>query len=338
MKLFATSAYQSHSCLDSLRRFAAADIHENHFLVSDSADADAIIFVENTHFEDLQFSQVQQHPLTLAYPDRVFMYNEMDQPWPVLPGLYCSLGSRLTDPAQHIAFPFLTTMNPNIQRIHGSTAERKWLYSFVGSRSHPIRRQMFSLLADNAAIIDTSEFCAWNPEQESANSYQSLYAHTMAASKFVLCPRGIGPTSLRLFETMEAGRVPVIISDQWSAPPQINWDFAVRIPESEIASIPQVLKQLEPQWQSRSLAAREAWQNAYSPESMFNSVGDAISQLGNATEANTMSLSIEVHKYKVLARYGLRCAANRVALLNQKAKSGLAKPSETRRPHVSKSE
>src|SRR2546423_4170060 len=35
------------------------------------------------------------------------------------------------------------------------------------------------------------------------------------ASKFILCSRGVGTSSVRLFDTMRMGRVPVILSDQW---------------------------------------------------------------------------------------------------------------------------
>ena len=325
MKLFATSAYPTHACLDTLRHLAVADIHGNHSLVDDAVNADAIIFVENTHFDDLQFKRVQRHPLALAYPNRVFMYNEMDQAWPVLPGLYCSLSSKLTDPAKHTAFPYLSSLNPDIRNIYDSREERKLLYSFVGSRSHPIRRQIFSLDKNNARIIDTSDFCAWRSDESLARSYQSLYAQTMAASKFVLCPRGIGPSSLRLYEAMEAGRVPVIISDHWSAPPQINWDFAVRIPEAEIASIPELLEQLEPQWRSRSLAARQAWQKMFSPESLFNSVGDAIDELSRSITVQPVPLLARMHKYKVLAQYRLRQMVRSVPMITEKPATNIAR-------------
>ncbi|MDB3935837.1 glycosyltransferase family 47 protein [Granulosicoccus sp.] len=313
MKLFATSAYERHACLDNLRQLATVDTHENHSLVKEAQYADAILFVEDTHFDDLQFSQVQQHPLTLACPNKVFMYNEMDQAWPVLRGLYCSLSNKLIDPEQHIAFSYLSTTNHDVASIHASSVNRQWLYSFVGSMSHPIRRKLLSLKADDAQILDTSDFCAWNPDQKLANMYQSLYTQTMAVSKFVLCPHGIGPSSLRLFETMEAGRVPVIISDCWSAPPQIDWDFAVRIPEAEIASIPQVLRQLEPQWQSRSQAARIAWETAFSSENMFDSVGNAISELSQTAVTSSTSLAVQLHKYQVLTRYGFRNAVQQIA-------------------------
>ena len=306
MKLFATSAYQVHGCLDRLVELAATDVHRKHTLVHDWKHADAILFVENTQFDDLQFKKVLNHPLTRACPQKVYMYNEMDRAWPVLPGLYCSLTDKFLDPKDHVAFPYLTPSNPDIKYIHSSSSERQWLFSFVGSSSHPIRRQLFNLKSDNAKIVDTSDFCAWDPLQTSAHAYQKLYSDTMAGSKFVLCPRGIGPSSLRLYETIEAGRIPVVISDYWVAPPQVTWDFAGRGPEARISEIPAILTGLESEWQERSAAARAAWEYAYSPQQMFNSVGNAIQQLSHTASIRPTNLAVKLHKYQVMLGLGLR--------------------------------
>ncbi|MFK7892966.1 MAG: exostosin family protein [Granulosicoccus sp.] len=313
MKLYVTSAYSSHDCLDKLVELAGLDAYGEHELVADFESADAIVFVENTQFQDLAFKRVRAHPLALRYPGKVFMYNEMDRAWPVLPGLYSSLTRKLARSENHIAFAYLTESNAGIKHIHKSRAQIKYLYSFVGSRSHPIRNQLFSLKGDKANITDTSEFCAWQPEQPESQAFQKLYCDTIASSKFVLCPRGIGPSSLRLFETIEAGRIPVIISDEWVAPPQICWDFAVRIAESDIATIPDVLAALEPQWQERASAARAGWEQAFSPEHMFNTVGDAIARLCETATCRRTDLSTALHKYQVLLGMGLKQKARHYA-------------------------
>jgi hypothetical protein len=42
-------------------------------------------------------------------------------------------------------------------------------------------------------------------------------AFTAESAESILdrCPAGIGPATYRLFEAMELGRVPVILSDEW---------------------------------------------------------------------------------------------------------------------------
>jgi hypothetical protein len=61
----------------------------------------------------------------------------------------------------------------------------------------------------------------------------------IAWSKFVLCPRGYACSRWRLFETMMAGRVPVIISDQWVPPEGPAWErFSVRVSQKHVAQPP----------------------------------------------------------------------------------------------------
>ena len=55
MKIYLLSAYTRHDCLDKLVELCALDAHGRHERVMDVAEADAIVFVENTQFNDLSF-------------------------------------------------------------------------------------------------------------------------------------------------------------------------------------------------------------------------------------------------------------------------------------------
>lgn len=306
MKLYLVSAYKSHECLEHVRNLSRLDANGQFRIAADPESADAIVFVENTQFDDIGFKAVLSHPLVRQYPDKVSMYNEADRAWPVLHGLYCSLACDLADSSSQVAFPYLTATNSGVRGIYGRKTVRKWLYSFVGSQSHVNRRSLLSLNDDRGRIVDTSDFCTWNPMQTSKFAFQKLYTDTMAASKFILCPRGIGPASLRLFESIEAGRVPVIISDKWVAPPQIDWDFAVRIPEWQVHRIPEILTELEPEWQDRGEAARKAWESAYAPDQMFNTLGQAIQGLQRTSEFPRLSWQARKTQLRVTAEQFLR--------------------------------
>jgi len=68
----------------------------------------------------------------------------------------------------------------------------------------------------------------WNPSVKE-NEYQT-YLSSALASKFLLCPRGYGLNSFRLYEAFQLGCVPVVISDEnflpWSD--ELNWnEFSV---------------------------------------------------------------------------------------------------------------
>lgn len=306
MKLLLTSAYQEHSRLDRLLQLQKQDVHGHHVLAHNPTEADAIVFVENTQFTDILFEKLLNHPLVKAYPEKVYMFNEMDRSWPILRGLYCSLSTKLATYSGQAAFPYINICNDNIQNIHSQVAVHRWLYSFVGSSSHSVRKPVLKLNDDRALIVDTSDFCVWNHAQTSKFDFQKTYFESVAGSKFVLCPRGIGPSSLRLFETMEAGRVPVIISDDWMAPKHVDWNFAVRIPEWETASIPNRLRQLENEWEDRSNAARAAWEKSYAPEQMFNTFATSVESISRSANLPIHSLRVSSHKWLVFLEQQVR--------------------------------
>jgi len=279
MKLHLTSAYATHTGLDALLGIARMDSTGRHQLCANPAEADAILFVVYTQFDDLLFRQLLHHPLVVQHPEKTYMYNEMDRPWDVLPGLYCCLTKRHHDPSRHRPFAYLYSPNPYVSNIHTPDRETRYLFSFMGSMSHACRRPIMKLRHPDALLKDTSDFNVWNSEPDELETRGREYASTLAASQFVLCPRGIGTSSIRLYETLEAGRVPVIISDQWAPPPETDWQFAIQVEERRIGSIPGLLSALEGEAAERGEMARQAWLEHYAPDTLFNTVGDSLASL-----------------------------------------------------------
>ncbi|MBE7157880.1 MAG: exostosin family protein, partial [Rhodospirillales bacterium] len=102
-------------------------------------------------------------------------------------------------------------------------------------------------------------------------------------SKFVLCPRGVGTSSIRLFETLAAGRVPVIISDQWVPALGPDWKkISLRLRESEIASIPRLLATAEEQYPQMARAAWEAHAKWFSQAVIFHRLVSQCAELRNS--------------------------------------------------------
>jgi len=99
------------------------------------------------------------------------------------------------------------------------------------------------------------------------------YVDVMAKSKFVLCPRGVGTSSWRLFEAMKMGRAPVIISDQWVPPSGPDWStFSIRVCERDVARIPQILEERAEHAAAMGLAARSQWEQWFSEATCFHSI------------------------------------------------------------------
>ena len=276
MNIFLTSAYESHGQLDVLRMLAGTDSSGRHRVVDSAEQADAILFVENAQFDDYFYKALKNHPLVQKYPEKVFMYNEVDTPWCTLPGLYCSMPSRHFNHEKQMAFPYLSNPNPHISGIYRQSTSRRWLFGFVGSASHKVRWDILALSHPEAAIHDTSAFDAWRCNELVRSPETRLYAEVMAGSDFILCPRGLGTSSSRLFESLEAGRAPVIVSDNWVAPKHIDWSFAVRVSEWNVHTIPSLLESIQDEAADRGHAARQAWESAYAELTLFDTLVDSL--------------------------------------------------------------
>jgi hypothetical protein len=281
MRLYLTSAYQHRVALGVLEEAAARDQHHVHGLAVSPAEADAIVFVENGQGHDPCYDDLLAHPLVKRFPDRVYMYNETDFPYCALPGLYASMPARSFLRSRQIAFSYLFRPNEYVSEIAARGAQRDLLFSFMGARNHRFRRSVLALRDERAHIEDTHAFSIWFPPGPAeAERRRQTFADVMARSKFVLCPRGAGTSSFRLFETMEAGRAPVVLSDLWVEPHGPDWSrFLVRVPEGELSTVPALLRKLEPQAEEFGRLARLEWERWFAPGVVFHHFAECIAQL-----------------------------------------------------------
>jgi len=285
MKLHLLSAYPTHEWLTALLACADDDRVGRHELCDDPHEADVILFVENAQFDDYLYKRLLKHPLVQMYPEKTFMYNEVDRPWCVLPGIYACMPANRYDESRQVAFPYLVTPNRFVPQIHRWQVKREWLFSFVGASSHPLRRRVTALNSVSEGVRDTSDFNVWHSDAIERSSQGLVFAESMARSHFVLCPRGLGTSSYRPFEAMQAARAPVIISDEWVAPPHVDWDFALFVPEKDVEAIPDLLAERVSEAGDRGQAARRAWEMAYSPTVLFDTVAESMAFLLQAPKS-----------------------------------------------------
>jgi hypothetical protein len=274
MRIFATSAYSDPEPITSFLRLASHG--KRHRLTLNVSEADAILFVENSRYhEDAFFSRLKRHPLVRHHRERCFMYNEHDRPWGLLPGIYCSMPRRWFDRTRQSATRFVRLLNP----VDTSPSDQPdCLFSFVGNSQIPLRREILRLQSPRAILEDTSAFNAFFAKEHTNN--HTRYAEVLRRSKFVLCPRGSGTSSIRLFETLRARRVPVIISDQWVAPEGPDWSTcSLRVRERNIAAIKKLALDAEPRWSEMADAAKRVWDDWFSDEVLFDRFGDALAAI-----------------------------------------------------------
>lgn len=231
----------------------------------DQADIIVLIETEKHKFDDYP-AVLLQNRLLREFPERCFTYNFEDGPIGFLPGVYVSLPASKSDRARTRAGGYVWLQNAEVAQTHVSPDDAKLLFSFRGSISHPVRRRLLdqtfpSLPADRYAMTLIDKWFTHDDND------RATYARELQGSRFVLCPRGIGTASHRIFETMASGRVPVIIGDEWVAPDGPAWDeFAIRVAEHRLAELPSYIENAEPRWREMGAAARQAWASWFSPE------------------------------------------------------------------------
>ena len=164
--------------------------------------------------------------------------------------------------------------------------QRPWLYSFHGSYQPqlyltPVRQWLFELPQRPDALLQQRS--EWHFHQQvyreqvfgqppdtlrhdELNAAADAYAAALQQSIFALCPSGSGPNSIRLWEALGYGAIPVLLADGLRLPGDpLLWQQAlVRLPETReaVASIPSHLEALAAQPQrlaEMQAAGQQLW-------------------------------------------------------------------------------
>jgi hypothetical protein len=130
------------------------------------------------------------------------------------------------------------------------------LYSFVGTpKSHPIRKKLFAIdHPKDTVLIALEKYGHTVPK--------GIYEDILARSRFSLCPRGINVGSVRFWESLCAGAIPILISDEQILPYGFDWSSCIiRVKESDIQNIPDIVLNIPLQTEeSMRLACYKAYQ------------------------------------------------------------------------------
>ena len=284
--------------LQRLQRAAQKDRYGEHSVTDDPEAADIILFVENCGTFHHFFHEVRHHPLYRRYPGKCFMHTRTDYPVPFLPGIYTSLRQRWYDPQRVRAGMYLVAFDHGFTQYDGGTTAREYLYSFIGKTdTHPVREKIMLLDHPSQFLFDTTPYWPYGdlpPDMKEA--LETQYQDVALKSHFILCPRGFGTSSIRLFESLRMGRVPVILSDQWIAPEGPDWDtFSIRIPEADVAQLPRILAEREDEAPAMGKRAREAFEAYFAEEAIFHRVTEWCLQI-----RDMRSFPESVHRFRVL--------------------------------------
>jgi Exostosin family len=241
-----------------------------HTLVDDPESADMILFAGGWQPSG---QGVTDSPLPKRYPEKTFIYLEDDGFTTLLPGIYTNAEKPgLINLHRAESQMFVDDLNPNIRPMK---MEKKYLFSFAGGSTSLLRKKLYKVKFNRPDVLveNTSSYYHWDPSQPGRDERQKQYAITIASSHFGLCPRGASAGGLRLYEVMQMGVAPVVISDKLMLPEGPDWNsFAIRVPERKIKNLDTILAAHVDESTERGRLAREAYDQWFSPPVVFNHV------------------------------------------------------------------
>jgi hypothetical protein len=213
-------------------------------------------------------------PLHAKFPDKhVYIDNgDLDRPWPVPPGSVVFK----TNPTYQFpgVLPIAQTVPDPGEPSPIAVADLD--VSFIGAiYRRPIRDRLAlwssrqTRLSVEFRSIDTS--LHGTPVDRRSEMVREAF-DLMLRSRFVLSPRGLGPTSRRFFEILAHGRIPILVSDSARLPLEsaIDYDrFVVRVPEGFVGLIADYVEDFL--WRndldSASRLARQTYLDYFAPQS-----------------------------------------------------------------------
>jgi len=119
------------------------------------------------------------------------------------------------------------------------------------------------------------------------NTKRAQMVDMMTQSVATLCPRGFGVQSIRFFETLFAGRIPILISDNYRLPLDHHIDYAslvFKISESDVLKLDDRvadffrLHTMEDLCQKAN-AARDVWENYFAPSKISKFIHLTLSEV-----------------------------------------------------------
>tara|TARA_R110002020_G_scaffold72542_5_gene186648 strand:+ start:5346 stop:6152 length:807 start_codon:yes stop_codon:yes gene_type:complete len=98
--------------------------------------------------------------------------------------------------------------------------EREYDFSFMGDyNTHATRNKVYNLLKGKPKtfFVDTKNWHFYSDKKTQAINKKN-YIELLGNTKYSLCPRGTGPSTIRIWESMAMGSSPIIFSDYLKMP------------------------------------------------------------------------------------------------------------------------
>jgi len=193
--------------------------------------------------------------------------------------LHTSVNGYHKDP-QAVTYPF--RVQDFGESTHYDYSRMKYHTSFVGYLNSWSGRSLLveSIRAEmrlRALLDPVSRFHGHWPSGAVREERRKAYITSLADSMTVLCPRGSGQNSIRFFEVLSMGRIPILVSDTCSLPFEDEIDYAsftLRIPEAALDKAGSILAEwltwhTPEQIVAKCRTARQVWERYFAERQLL---------------------------------------------------------------------
>lgn len=151
-------------------------------------------------------------------------------------------------------------------------------YSFIGADTHISRKKIFQLRHPlNSVVIQRTEWHFYLKKKNLIKQEfeKKQYQDVLSRSIFSLCPRGTGASTLRFWESLKAGAIPVLIADDMQLPKNFNWKRCIiQIPEKNVTDINKILSTINLKKQNELRKNCLQAYNLFSDKNLASSIQD----------------------------------------------------------------
>jgi len=148
--------------------------------------------------------------------------------------------------------------------------DRKYLYSFMGGLQpgylSNIRSEIFKLPQAREIYIENTG--GWHFNEMVYSKFQDIngsknisplhtartskYNKVLLDSRFSLCPSGTGPNSIRFWESLAVGAIPILLSDSLDLPIDPMWEQTIlRVYERDLSKLDSILSNISASEETR---------------------------------------------------------------------------------------
>ena len=143
---------------------------------------------------------------------------------------------------------------------------------FQGYNNNNIRAEMIKYFLNQKkykCILKENNKYFESYDLETKKQLQETWLNLLTTTDFVLCPKGNGLGSIRFYETLYYGKIPILYGDKYKLPltKEIQYEkFTVRIPENDIKNSNNYIENFlqNNDLQTAKNKARKTWENYFS--------------------------------------------------------------------------